>query len=370
MAKRLKKSTGNSNKATLKKKYAGRRSAKTGLPPGTLVHIGTRKAENAHVTVIEYDEDSIKQIDVENPEDLTFFRDSDKTSWVNIDGLHDTALLGTVGKVFGLHPLVLEDILNTEQRPKIEDYGSYIFIAIKQLFIDEETGEVLTDHQSIILGKGFVISAGESRTHIFQPVRERLAVGSRIRKLKADFLAYSLLDSIIDNYFDMLEKQGEMIEKVEEVLVLKPDPHTLSNINDIKRDMLFAHKNIWPLREVVSSLERGESQLVQEGTRLYLRDLYDHVMQAMDTTELYRDILSSLLDIYLSSVSNRMNEVMKVLTIISTIFIPLTFIAGVYGMNFRYLPELEWKWGYFGILGVMLVIALSMILYFKKKKWL
>lgn len=351
-------------------KYAGQRSKKTGMPPGSLVHIGSRKTENVSVTVLEYDENSIRHIDVDDPEDLAYFRDSNKISWVNIVGLHNTSLLGAIGNIFGLHPLVLEDMLDTEQRPKIEDYGEYIYIAIKQLFVDEATGDILTDQQSIILGKGFVISAGESKTRIFMPVTERLENGGRIRKMGSDYLAYSLLDAIIDNYFDVLERQGDRIEEVEELLISKPVPDTLKRMNDIKKDMLFIHKNVWPLREVTNFLERGESELLQEGTRLYIRDLYDHVIQAMDTTEIYRDILSGLLDVYLSSLSNKMNEIMKVLTIISTIFIPLTFLAGVYGMNFRYMPELEWRWGYFALLGVMTGVALAMLVFFRKRKWL
>jgi magnesium transporter len=346
-------------------RYAGQRSRKTGLAPGTLVHIGSRKTERTNVSVIEYDDDSIRHIDVDDPGDLAYFKDSSATSWVNIDGLHDTSLLGAIGDVFGLHPLVMEDIVNTDQRPKIEDYGKYVYIAIKQLFLDEATGDILTDHQSIVLGNGFVISAGESRTKVFKPIRERLENGGRIRKLGADFLAYSLLDAIIDNYFDVLERLGDRVEEVEELLISRPVPDTLRKINDLKRDMLFIHKGIWPLREVINLLERGESQLVQDNTRLFIRDLYDHVIQAMDTCEIYRDILSGLLDMYLSSLSNKMNEVMKVLTIISTIFIPLTFLAGIYGMNFRNMPELEWPWGYFATLGVMAVIAAAMLTYFK-----
>ena len=351
-------------------KYAGKRSKKTGLPPGSLVHIGSRKTETVSVSVIEYDENSIKYIDVDDPGDLAYFRDSDKTSWVNIDGLHNTSLLGAIGTVFGLHPLVLEDMLDTEQRPKIEDYGEYIYIVIKQLHVNDATDEIITDQQSIVIGKGFVISAGEKKTKIFAPVKERLESGGRVRKMGADYLAYSLLDAIIDNYSDVLERQGERIEEVEELLISKPVPDTLNKINAVKKNTIFIHKNVWPLREVTNLLERGESHLVQNSTRLYIRDLYDHVIQAMDTTEIYRDILSGLLDVYLSSLSYKMNEIMKVLTIISTIFIPLTFIAGIYGMNFKYMPELEWRWGYFALIGVMVAVAVAMLAFFRRKKWL
>lgn len=351
-------------------KYAGHRSKKTGMSPGSLVHIGSRTADKVSVSVIEYDENSIKHIDVDDPGDLAYFRDSDKTSWVNIDGLHDASFLDTIGTVFGLHPLVMEDMLDTQQRPKIEDYGEYIFIAIKKMHIDKDSGNILTDHQSIVLGKGFVISASENKTEIFAPISERLESGGRIRKMGADYLVYSLLDVIIDNYSDVLERQGDKVEEVEDVLISKPVPDTLKRMNDIKKELLFIHKNIWPLREVTNLFERGESQLVQESTRFYIRSLYDHVVQAMDTTEVYREILSGLLDVYLSSISNKTNEIMKVLTMISTIFIPLTFLAGIYGMNFRYMPELEWRWGYFALIGVMTAVAAGMIAFFKKKKWL
>lgn len=351
-------------------RYRGKRTGRNPAKAGASVRSGGAIAENASVMVIEYDENYIEQTDVDEPGDLSAFRDSGRVSWVNIDGLHDTSLLDAVGEVFGLHPLVLEDMLNTNQRPKIEDYGDYIFIAIKQLFTDAATGEIITDHQSVILGRKFVITAGENRSRIFEPVRERLEGGGRIRKMGADILAYSLLDAIVDSYFDVLDRQGEMIEEIEEVLVSKPVQDTLNKINNIKRDMLFIHRNIWPLREVTNLLEHGGSELVEPDTRFYMRDLYDHVMQAMDTTEIYRDILSGLIDVYLSSASHKMNEIMKVLTVISTIFIPLTFIAGVYGMNFSFMPELAWRGGYFAVMGVMAVIALAMLYFFKKKKWL
>lgn len=351
-------------------RYAGNRSMKTGMAPGTLVHTGKRKTKNVSVSVIEFDENTIKHIDVDDPGDLAYFRDSDKTSWVNINGLHDTSLLGSIGTVFGLHPLVLEDMLDTQLRPKIEDYGEYIYIVIKQLYINESDGGIVDDQQSIILGKGFVISASESKTKIFDPLRERLENGGKIRKMKADFLAYSILDAVIDNYSEVLESLSDKIEIVEELLVSKPVPDTLNKINDIKKDTLFIHKNIWPLREVTNLLERMETHLIQGSTRLYMRDLYDHVIQSMDTTDIYREILSGLLDIYLSSLSYRMNEIMKVLTIISTIFIPLTFITGIYGMNFRYMPGIGWHWGFFAMIGLMVTVVAGMLAFFMRRKWL
>jgi magnesium transporter len=294
-----------------------------------------------------------------------------KITWINIDGLNETEVLEDLGKCFGLHPLVLEDMLNTEQRPKIEDYDDYIYIVVKMLYFDSGTREIVTEHQSIVFGRDFVISVGEREGDVFEPVRDRLrSEKSRIRKQGADYLAYSLLDAIIDNYFVVLEKLGDSIEAVEELLVSRPSQNELHFINDLKRDMLYMHKYVWPLREVASLLERGESTLVADSTRFYLRDVYDHVIQVMDTTETYRDLLSGMLDIYLSSISNRMNEIMKVLTIISTIFIPLTFLAGIYGMNFKLMPELEWKPGYPVLLIVMSLIAAGMLYFFRRKKWL
>lgn len=351
-------------------RYAGQRSKKSGLAPGTLVHIGARKLESAVVTIMEFNEDNFSERLLDAAEQYSFPKDDGLVRWVNIDGLHDTELLERTGTAFGLHPLSMEDMLNTEQRPKLEDYGEYIYIALKILKFSNKDGGVETDHQNIVFGNNFVFTTGETGNKLFESVRSRLSNGSRIRKLGADYLSYALMDNIVDDYFDVLEKLGERIEITEERLIARPSQKTLLEINDLKRDMLFIHRSIWPLREVVGQLERGESQLVQEGTKVYTRDLYDHIIQVMDTAEIYRDILSGMLDIYLSSISNRMNEVMKVLTIISTLFIPLTFLAGLYGMNFKYMPELEWRWGYFALLVVMAATAVFMLMFFKRKKWL
>lgn len=351
-------------------RYSGNRSQKAGLAPGTPVHIGKRKLDKVSLTVYEYNEKSLRKFIPDTMEECTRKNLEASVRWINIDGLHNTDILEQLGKNFNLHPLVVEDMLNTEQRPKLEDYGNYVFIVARMLSYDDSNKSIVTEQQSIVLGRDYVITAGEKEGDVFNPVRERLASdNSRIRKMGSDYLAYSILDSIVDNYFIVLEKLGDEIEEVEEMLISKPDPQALRLINDLKRDMLFMHKCIWPLREVTGLLERGESPLINEATHLYLRDVYDHVIQAMDTSETYRDILSGLVDIYLSSLSNRMNEVMKVLTIISTLFIPLTFLAGLYGMNFRYMPELEWHWGYFALLGVMAVVTIFMLYFFKRKKW-
>jgi magnesium transporter len=348
-----------------------KRSEKAGLPPGTLVHIGEKKTEKAKITIIDYDETQFEEKEAKTIEECFPFKEKPTVTWVNIDGLHDIEVMEKIGKHFDLHTLVLEDILNTEQRPKIEDFDDYIFVVLKMLYFDESQDEIRAEQVSIILGSNFVLSFQERVGDIFNPLRERIRnAKGRIRKMGADYLAYALMDAIVDNYFTVLEKLGEKIEDIEEKLVSNPTPETLQTIHNLKREMIFLRKSVWPLREVVSSLERGESSLIKESTKIFLRDVYDHTIQVIDTVETFRDLLSGMLDIYLSSISNRMNQVMKVLTIIATIFIPLTFVAGIYGMNFEYMPELKWRWGYFLVLGSMAIIGVWMLIYFRKKKWL
>lgn len=348
-----------------------RRSKKTGLSPGTLVHIGEKKAEKVIIRIIDYDESKFQEKSVEAVEECFPFKDEPTVTWINIDGLHQVDIIEKIGKHFNIHPLLQEDILNTEQRPKIEDFQDYIFIVLKMLYHSETDNAVNTEQVSLILGKNVVISFQEREGDVFNPIRERIRGGKgRIRKMGADYLAYALMDTIVDNYFIILEKLGERIEYMEEELVTNPTPETLQAIHNLKREMIFLRKSVWPLREVISALERGESEIIKETTGIYLKDVYDHTIQVIDTIETYRDMVSGMLDIYLSSVSNRMNEVMKVLTIIATIFIPMTFIAGIYGMNFEFMPELKWQWGYFMVWFVMIAISIVMLVYFKRKKWI
>jgi magnesium transporter len=353
-------------------RFIKRVSKKIGLSPGTLVHIGKKKIEKVRIRLIDYDETELQEKEPKTIEECFPFKDLPTVTWVNIDGLHDVKVMEKVGKHFGLHPLVLEDILNTEQRPKIEDFDQYLFIVLKMLFCDEDDGEIRAEQISLVVGSNFVLSFQERVGDIFNPLRDRIRQAKgRVRKMGPDYLAYSLLDAVVDNYFVVLEKLGEQIEGMEEELVSNPTPETLQRLHNLKREMIFLRKSVWPLREVVSRLERGESPLIKEGTGIYLRDVYDHTIQVIDTIETYRDMLSGMLDIYLSSISNRMNQVMKVLTIIATIFIPLTFVAGIYGMNFEYMPELRWHWFYpkaFWL--VMLGIAAVMLVYFRRKRWL
>ncbi len=348
-----------------------KRSKKSGLPPGSLVYIGDKVAEASKVTLFEYDGDHFAEKDVHGQEELRTITDRKNNFWLNIRGIHDPPVLEKIGDVLGVHPLILEDILNTDHRPKLEDMDGYIFLTLKH-FCDtcDEDGEITAEQVSLILGPNYVLSFQERDDSLFEPIRERLRTDKgKIRKAGADYLAYSLIDMILDSYFGILETLGERIEAEEDVLVNNPDQSTLHLIQNLKRDMIFVRKSIWPLREAISALERSGSPLIAETTRVYLKDVYDHTIQIIDTVETYRDMLSGMVDIYLSSLSNRMNQVMKVLTIIATIFIPMTFIAGIYGMNFKDIPELQWGHGYLFFWLVNIIIVAVMLVLFKRKKW-
>lgn len=346
-------------------------STKAGLPPGSLVHIGERKTKETKITITDYDQTSFTEREIKNIEECFPFKETPTVTWINIDGLHDVEIIEKIGKHFEIHPLVQEDILHTGQRPKTEDFNDYLLIILKMLYYNEEENSVVSEQISIVLGQNFVISFQELPGDVFNPLRERIRTKKgRIRKMGADYLAYSLIDSIVDNYFILLEKFGERVEVLEEELALDPQPETLQDIHNLKQEIIFLRKSVWPLRETINGLERTESTLVTDNISLYLRDVYDHTIQIIDSVETYQDILSGMLDLYLSSVSNKTNEVMKVLTIFASIFIPLTFIAGIYGMNFRFMPELEWHWAYPALWIIMVSVAAVLLMYFKKKRWL
>jgi magnesium transporter len=352
-------------------------SKKAGLPPGTPVHVGERKAESVKMTVLDYDEEHCEFREVKQAEECFPYKDTPSTTWINIDGLHEVSLIEKIGVHFGLHPLIIEDILNTRQRPKMDIFEDYIFIVLKMHSYNAGARRIDTEQVSLVLGKYFVLSFQEREGDIFEPLRSRIKnAKGKVRKAGPDYLFHSIIDSVVDNYFKVLEGIGEEIEDVEESLIESPVPDTARKIHALKRESLFLRKSVWPLREIIGSLEREESPLIKKATRIYLRDLYDHTIQVIDTVETHRDIISGMLDIYLSSVSNRMNEIMKVLTIYAVIFIPLTFIAGIYGMNFNTakspfnMPELNWYFGYPFALGLMAVIGISMLVYFRRKKWL
>ncbi|MFH1202469.1 MAG: magnesium/cobalt transporter CorA [Candidatus Omnitrophota bacterium] len=346
-------------------------SRTAGLAPGTLIHIGEKKTERAKITIIDYDETRFQEKELNKVEECFPFKDKPTVTWINIDGLHELEIIEKIGNHFNMHPLTLEDIANTSQRPKYEEFEDYSYIVLKMLYFDEKNNEINAEQVSLILGANSVISFQERPGDVFEPVRERIRnAKGRIRKMAADYLVYALVDAIVDSYYSILEKIGEGIESIEGAVIINPNPKNLKIIYGLKGDIIFLRKSVWPLRELISGLVRSESKLIQESTRIYLRDVYDHTVQVIDTIETSRDMVSGMLDIYLSSISNRMNEVMKVLTIIATIFIPITFIAGVYGMNFKYMPELGWHWGYFGALTIMAGVILGMLIYFKRKGWI
>lgn len=341
-----------------------------GLSPGTLAVNGVHTTGPVRITVIDYDEAHFSEKRVDNVEDCFPFRDTDTVTWINIDGLGNTEVIERIGKHYHIHPLILEDILNTGQRPKFEDLETYLYVNLTMLQLAGPEKNIKGEHVSLIIGHNFLLSFQEDVGDVFDPVRDRIRKEGRIRKFGPDYLAYALIDDIVDNYFLVIEHLEEQVETLEEELVTNATPSSLHKINNLKKSMIFLRKSIWPLREVISGMERTESSLIKESTLIYLRDVYDHVIQVIDTLETIRDMVSGMIDIYLSGLSYKMNEIMKVLTLIATIFIPLTFVAGVYGMNFRYMPELAWEHGYYMVWVIMIAMVLVMICYFRKKQWI
>lgn len=345
-----------------------RRSRKAGLPPGSLVHIGERKVETARIYAFNYDEQRVEEKSLKDAEDCLAYKDRIGVTWINVDGLHQPDVLEKVGKVFGLHPLMLEDIANTEQRPKLEDYGDYLYVVIRML--DRPDDSLLSEQLSLVIGKNVLITFQERHATAFDPIRGRLRNGKgRARALGADFLAYQLIDAVIDNYFIVLEHLNDEVEALEEQVITNPSPEGLHKLHRLKKDMSFLRRSTWPLREVIAAMQRGDSPLIGESMRIYLRDIYDHVVAVADAIDSMRDLLNGMLEIHMSNMNIRLNEVMKVLTIVTTLFIPATFIAGVYGMNFKHMPELDWPWAYPAVLVSMVVLAGAMYVYFKHKKW-
>jgi magnesium transporter len=342
-----------------------------GTSPGTLIHIGEKKTEETRITLIDFDEAHLQEQVIETIEEAFPLKDLPTVTWINIDGLHDVEIIEKIGASFNIHPLVLEDILNTGQRPKADEYEDAIFVVLKMLDYDKTAEQITSEQFSLVLGANFLISFQEVQGDVFKTVRERIRKPkTRIRKAGCDYLSYALIDAIVDHYFVILESLGNKVENLEMELLDDPTRDTLETIHSLKQEMIYMRKHIWPIREIINTLVKTESSLIREQTHVYLRDVYDHTIQVIDTIESYRDILAGMLDIYLSTVSNKMNEVMKVLTIIATIFIPVTFVAGIYGMNFKFMPELEWRWGYVMVWAIIVVVAGIMIGFFKKKEWL
>jgi magnesium transporter len=345
-------------------------SQRIGLPPGTIPQNVRPSDKEVLVTVIDYDATHFQEKTFDKISECFPFRDTKTVTWINVDGLGNPELIEDLGKCFSIHPLILDDIFNTGQRPKMEDLEEYIYLTLKMLTYIEETKAIKIEHISMVIGQNFLISFQEDIGDVFDPVRERIRKDGRIRKFGPDYLAYGLIDSIVDNYFSVMEKLEEQVEDLEAELVTNPTQDSLHKINRLKKDMIFLRKSVWPLREVINNLERSESKLIAESTKIYLRDVYDHTIQVIDALETFRDMVSGMIDIYLSGLSYKMNEIMKVLTLIATIFIPLTFVVGLYGMNFRNMPEIEWEYGYYTVLVVMALMVIGMLTYFRKKKWI
>jgi len=348
-----------------------KRSRKTGLPPGSLVHIGRERSEKTRITVLDYDAEHVEERTIQAVDELAPYVGKPTATWIDVVGIHEPDVIEQIGSRFQIHPLMMEDIMNTTQRPKIDDLGKYICLIVKLITYDDTAGELRIEQLSLVFNDDFVLSFQESDSGIFRPLRDRIRNGlGRIRTRGTDYLVYTLLDAVVDHYFVVMEKMGEKIDRLEDEVVAAPKRETLQNIQKLRDEILLVRRSVWPLREVVSLLERAESPLLDKTTAIYFRDVYEHTIQVMDTVDTYRDILSGMFDIYLSSISNRLNEVMKVLTIIATLFMPLTFLAGVYGMNFEYMPELKWRYGYFLVWAVMIAAALGMLAVFRRKKWI
>ncbi|MFA5747731.1 MAG: magnesium/cobalt transporter CorA [Candidatus Absconditabacterales bacterium] len=341
-----------------------------GLAPGAIVYTGDKKTVKATIEIVDYSENLFEEKEIKDVEEIGKFKKG-AIRRINLIGIDKIDLIKDVGEIFNLHPLVLEDIVNTSQRPKVEDMDGYLFAVIKMCYYDKKKSKLDTEQISLIISKNFVMSFQEKEGNDFDGLKERIKKGkTKIRKMKSDYLGYSLIDIIVDNYFVVLEQMEEEIEEFQDKLLTNPGRPILEKIQNLKQNMISLRKSIWPVREIINTLQRTDSDIINQDTQIYLRDLYDHTVQIIDTIETFRDIIAGSLDIYLSSTSNRLNEVMKVLTVISTIFIPLTFLVGVYGMNFRYMPELGQKWTYPILWIIMLSVGIGMFTYFKRKKWI
>jgi magnesium transporter len=342
-----------------------------GSAPGTLIHTGQKKVDKVRIRLIDYDLESIEERTLESIEECYRYAEEPPVSWINIDGLHEVSVIAAAGDHFGVHRLALEDVLTPTTRPKVEEFDEHFLVIVKMLSFEEETDTVLAEQVSFVVGERYLFSFQERFGDVFEPVRERLRDGQqRIRARGTDYLVYALIDAIVDRYFRILETIGDRIEELEAEALGEPSIELMHRIHGLKREVLVIRRAVWPLREALGQLYRGEIKRVNEETQLFLRDVYGHCVQVIDTVETLREVLSSTLDLYMSGVSNKMNEVMKVLTIIATIFIPLSFFAGLYGMNFDYMPELHVRWAYPTLLGAMALVAGGMLWYFRKSGWL
>ena len=341
-----------------------------GMRPGALVHIGKKRVEKIGFEQIEFDRSSFSHTRPDSIDGCLGARGKAAVAWTNVTGLHDAEVIRKIGRHYSINDLVQSDIMNTELRPKIEDHGGYLHVVVKLPHALPDDS-IFVEQISLIVGRNYLLSFQEVPDDIFDPIRERIekSVGS-MRERNSDYLAYALIDAIIDYYYVVMEKIGTQTEQLDEELMRNPTPQTLQTIHALKREMVVLRKSIWPMREMINRFERMRSDIVHESTKVYLRDVYNHSVQAMDNIEGLREMVGGMLDTYLSSIGNKMNEVMKTLTIIASIFIPITFIAGIYGTNFSYVPELEWRWSYFAMIGSMAAIVLAMVVWFRRKGWI
>jgi len=363
-----------SSKQNRSRARAGRRlspAAKVGLAPGALIHLGERKTEQAAISLMEYGETDLLEHQFTSLAASQAYQPKQPVLWLNLHGLHEPEVMAEIGRRFKLHPLVLEDILNTDQRPKVDDYGDYLFMVARFFEIDKETQQMSSDQVSVILGPDFVLTFQERPSGRFDPVRERLRQNrGQIRKLGADYLAYSLLDAIVDRYFTILESIGERTEELEDMMLDRPRPGSLQTVHQLKRETLTLRRSIWPLREVINSLTRADDRFFRPETRPYLRDIYDHTVHAIESLEANRDVIAGMLDIYLSAVSNRVNQEVRALTVVAIIFMPATLISGIFGMNFKTMPLLDLPTGFAIAIGMMATVATTLSIIFWRRRWL
>ena len=352
------------------KKRTTKYKKQLGQIPGALIYTGS-KSSKLFIDSFDYTTDYVEEKELKNIEDVAHYKLTDSITWININGLNSTNEIEKIGINYDIHPLTLEDIVNTSQRPKIDEYENYLFVVVKMLYYDKNES-IVSEQVSFVLGSNYVLSFQEAEGDVFDSVRDRIRTKKgRIRNLGADYLLYTLIDSVVDHYYAIIETMGNKIEELEDHLFSgQPKEEITTEIQDLKREVLRVRKAIFPLREIINRIEKIEHKLIHKKTIHFFRDIYDHIIQLSENIDIYREMIWGLMDMYMTTISNKMNEVMKVLTIIATIFIPLTFIAGIYGMNFENIPELSYKYGYFVLWGIMIVLFIGMIFYFKRKKWL
>jgi magnesium transporter len=347
------------------------KTSKAQASPGVGGYVGVERETPVRLQFFHYDEKEYTEKVLSTVSEISGYSMQEGISWLNVTGVHDDNVIQEIGRIFSIHPLVLEDISNTTQRPKVEEYDDYLFVVLKMASTDEKSKLAVLEQVSLIVGSNYVISLQEQEGDVLDSLRDRIRhTKGRIRTMGSDYLLYGIVDSVVDNYFAVLENIGTAIEEQEDWLLSTPNQDLLDNIYGLKRELVFLRKSIWPMREVANTLQHSDHIIIKKATSVFFRDIYDHTIQVVEAVETFRDMMTSMLDLYLSTVSNKMNEIMKVLTIFAAIFIPLTFIAGVYGMNFEFMPELKWKLGYaFWWLGALILTG-GMLIYFKRKKWL